>query len=171
MASLPSLIVGIGGGGAVVGLISLAYKLSQDHKRWKREASVLEAELLSDLPVATAANREIWLAIGRDRVGRIVEFYVHAANTRNRVNFVLDYWNRVGRDFREGRVNRLRFLPQIASDCHGTWNDFDLLIKYFEATQPGRISDFRCLHNAVEKYVKRNLRRLDPKVRKSSVSP
>ena len=125
---------------------------------WAR--SDMETALLADLRDVERVAKDLWGALGAARYASIVDYYVQGGDTRPRVDYITDYWIRVGRMYRERRVNPKRFVPRIAPPCNAFWNDLDRLVEYFDVTQPERIADFRILHKAVTRYIARNRKRL-----------
>jgi hypothetical protein len=148
--------------GAIVGGgITVAYNVWHNRTKAKPAQSDMEAALLEDLPKVNATQSELWAAIPSQEHDLIVELYVKRPITHGRANLVFDYWNRVGQMYQERQVDCKRFLPRIAPDCNATWNNFSLLIAYFEVTQPARIADFKRLQKAVTRDIERNRKRLD----------
>lgn len=149
--------------------VPFLYTVSRNRRKAQLEQTDMEATLLKELHDTNAVQKELWTALGPQRYAQILDLYIKRDVTRARANAVFDYWNRVGRMYAEKRVNRKRFLARIAPDCNATWNNFTLLIEYFEVTQPARIADFKALQKIVAREIERNRQRLDRTAARPSV--
>jgi hypothetical protein len=143
-----------GGVGTLIGVVGFGYGVNRDRSVSAGDRTVEYHELVSEVnsPEFRAVNVAVNQALSRFP-DIITRYRNRIQPTRDNIDYLFQFWDRVGSLLKHGRLDEGEVMPGFAFGCYVTWEEFQPLLDGYRGIDKRVFSGFAYLHERSKRYL------------------